>query len=262
MPEQQEERFYRLFALDETPELADLNPNVKMSPDNAGQRITVPVNGAQQTPGHHWSRNRERHVETCDLYEGRLGSVLVSVPANLTLKQVRPDLWYYGNHEELFHPDPYPVREEQDVAPKADAKIQDGRLENVREIVLMDQEILSVRSAIVDAVRRGTTTAHLLINHPYRRPHTTNGSLIVFRDRVEEERMVAVIIENVRLHKTIDEVLAQHDSKALGKATERDFRKEWSERMQTEKQAFDLHGLKSFNFRLFPEEIPITAPRK
>lgn len=261
MPEQQEERFYRLFELDETPGLADLNPDVKMSPDNVGQRITVPVNKTQQTPGHHWSRNREGCVETCDLYEGRLGAVLVSVPADLTLKQVRPDLWYYGNHEKLFYPDPYSV-DRRDVAPKADAKIHDGRLENARGIVLMDQEILSVRSATVDAIQRGTTTAHLLINHPYRKHHTTNGSLIVFRDKVEEERMVATIIENVRLHKTIDEVLAQHDCKALGKATERDFRKEWSERIQTEKQAFDLHGLRSFNFRLFPKEIPITAPRK
>jgi len=263
MSEQQEERIYRLFDLGETPELADLNPNVKISPDNVGQRITVPINEkTQQIPSHHWTKNGKRPAETCDLYKGRLGSVLVSVPANLTLGQVRPDLWYYDYNERLFYPDPYSVHEEQDVTPKVDATIQDGRLEKVREIVLMDEQILSVRSAIVDAIQRGTTTAHFLINHPYRSSHVRNGGLIVFRDKVEEERMVAAIINDVRLHKTIDEVLVRHDCGALGKATERDVRKEWSERMRTEKQAFDLHGLKSFKFKLFPKEIPITAPQK
>ncbi len=261
MPEQeQEERAYRLFTLDETPELADLNPDVEISPDNVGKRIIVPVKEkGQQIPNHHWRIAKEEHDKTCDLYEGRLGSVLVSVP-NQPLKQVRPDLSYFGDTSPLFYPCPYYVNES--VVPSVDATIQDGRLEKVREIILMDKQILAVRSAIVDAIQEGTKTAHFLINHPYRKYHTEEGDLIAFKDQIAEDRMVAVIINDVRLHKTIDEVLSARTPRELGTATERTLRQEWDERMRTEQQASDFHGLKSFKLRQFPRGIPVTASKK
>jgi hypothetical protein len=255
---QQEERAYRLFTLGETPELADLNPDIEISPDNVGQRIEVPIDRrTQQIPNHHWTKESETPAKICDMYGGRLGSVLVSVPTNLTINQVKPDFGCYSDNETIFCQDSY-YGEPQDVAPKITATIQDGRLEKVREIALMDQTILRVRSAIVDAIQRGATTAHVLIDHPYRKHHTKDGELIVFRDKVDRERMIAVIIGDVRLHKTIDEVLEQHTPGELGKVTEEAVRREWAQRAQTEKQALDFHGLKSFKFRPFPSGIPVT----
>lgn len=258
MPEQ-EERAYRLFTLDETLDLADSNPDVEISPANVGQRITVPISRKQQLPNHHWRKDKERHDATCALYQGRLGSVMVSVP-NLPLKQVRPDLSWTQDERMLFYQNPYYVDETLDSA--ADATIQDGRLERVEEVALQDQAILDTRSAIMDAIEKGDKSAHFLIDHPYRRYHTTGGSLIAFRDKVEVERMIAVVINDVRLHNTIGEVLACRGHNELGSATEEAIRQEWRERMRTESQAFEFHGLKSFKFRKFPTGIPVRACKK
>lgn len=257
MPEKQQERVYRLFPLSETLDLADLNPGIQISPNNVGQKITIPVREKQQTPNNRWTTDPKRPNSLCNLFEGRMGSVIVSIPAGLTVKQARPDLWYHGRGEKLFYPDQYYEKKDY-VVPRTDATIPDGRLERVQEITLMDQHIHDIRSAAIDAIRRRTKTAHLVINHPWREHFITDGHLTIFRDKVEEQ-MIAAIINDVREHKTLDEVLEDRTCTELGSPTERALRQEWAEQIRKVQQAFELHGLKSFKFRLFPPEIPIKS---
>jgi len=230
-----ERRAYRLVPHNELTRFAELNPDLRISRDEEGSAILVPIHKDHYERNFHvWTEDRERAVVGTDEeghFGGQPGCVVVSVPLDLKVKDIAPEgssgARHFGEYG-VFYPD----RDQREIGSTRKGHLArtvpeyctgevQGLLEKVGRISLAGQQLVHVwtRRSIIEAIDYEDRTAHLVTNtqtaqklfqkNPFYDLSKTEGTRLLGFTRPDYSTIPA-ILRNVRTltFTTIEKILA------------------------------------------------------
>lgn len=291
MPPDSEPRAYRCVPHNELANLANLNPNLRISRDEEGSSITVPISrDLYERVFHVWTEDRERAGLGADeegSFGGQPGCVVVSLPLDLEIKDVAtegsPGAGHFGKYK-VFHPD----MDQREMGltrkghlaravPEYCEGTVEGRLEKVGRISLKPDQLVHIwtRRSVIEAIDYGERTAHLVTN-------TQTAQKLFYRDRIydysrtegtqllgfthPDHSTVPAILKSVRTltFTTIDAILrnlTEDEFRELG-IDEREFIDQMHQYLKDRdmQRVAREHGLTYFAFDTLPRGIEAETP--